>query len=145
MHLFLKSGRARVFERAEIVPRPSVKTVFTHACDVIRRKIISEAIAFVSRAPEFAGCGIYGHPDAIANAARIRASASKAVGLGVGTVQKLKNEMVEACATSAGGSQGPLEVRKYEADEGGPLGVGVQAQTSNRLKLLLPKGDGGER
>jgi hypothetical protein len=36
------------------------------------------------------------------------------------------------CATSAKeGSQGPSFVRKCEADEGGPLGAGVQAQASN--------------
>jgi hypothetical protein len=45
------------------------------------------------------------------------------------------------CATSAKeGSHDPPIVRKCEADEGGPLGAGVQAQASNRLKLLWPKG-----
>ena len=51
------------------------------------------------------------------------------------------------CATKArkGGRKGRLKQPCCTRDEGGPLGLGLQGQGPNRLELLWPNGQGGER
>ena len=50
------------------------------------------------------------------------------------------------CASSAIWRQKCLRiVCNCTGDEGGPLGAVLQEEAPNRLKLLCPKGQGGER
>jgi hypothetical protein len=53
---------------AEVIPRPAVKAVFTHARDVIRDQILAELVALVDGAPDFVGLGMHRQARAIAQA-----------------------------------------------------------------------------
>ena len=85
--------------------------------------------------------GETGHSGLAPHGAEVDAEVARWPAAGRPALVNVPEEPFESCATSAkSGSRDPLEVRKCEADEGRPLGVGVQAQASNRLQLLWPKG-----
>jgi hypothetical protein len=57
----------RIVIPADVEPRPAIKATRLDMGDVVRDKIVSEAIAFVYRAPEFACRRINRQPDRIAD------------------------------------------------------------------------------
>src|SRR5437764_14723696 len=63
----------RIGMSAHIEPGPAVKAPVLDMGDVIGNEIIAKPIALIGRTPEFAGCGIEGNADRIANAGSINA------------------------------------------------------------------------
>src|SRR5580698_4365051 len=57
----------RILMATHIPPRPAVKTPILYVCNVVGNQIVSEAVAFIDGAPQFASLRIYCKPDRVTN------------------------------------------------------------------------------
>ena len=78
-YLVLKLGMhsyvSRVLIRADVVPRPAVKSAFLDPSDVVWHKVVTEAVALIDRAPKLSGLRMDRNSYSIADARRINSSA----------------------------------------------------------------------
>src|SRR5262249_6715956 len=59
---------ARVLMAADVIPGPAIEAAGFDMRDVLRHQVVSQSVAFVHAAPEFAGHGIHAQAHWVANA-----------------------------------------------------------------------------
>src|SRR5512146_1961963 len=68
-------AEARILVLADVVPGPAVEAAIFYMGDVVGNEIVAEAVALVDGGPEFAGFGVDGDADGVADAGGVDALA----------------------------------------------------------------------